>query len=134
MKKSELKAIIKECLHEELANANLEEGIFGFGKKKSATKSKDNGKDTAYSVNIKIFDPEGRVQFNRTLDELPGKKSAEEQAKQMFMGMPPIYREYKKNKPTEWTFERKSTPPSPKDTTGSNKYCNSVASDLYIPY
>lgn len=132
MKKSELKAIIKECIREEFASGNLDEGIFGFGKKKApAGKSAGN---KACKVTFKIYDPNGRLQFNWSGEELPGKKTAEEQVKEKFMEYNSVYQNYKNNNPTDWTFERTSNPASPKDTTGSNKHKKLVAADLRIPY
>lgn len=134
MKMSELKAIIKECIREELASGNLDEGIFGFGKKKAPTgKSGSSAGNKGYKFTYKIYDPNGRLQFNWSSEYIPGKMTPEEQVKNEFMSRRE-YQDYKKNNPTDWTFERTSNPPNPKDTTGSNKYKKLVAADLHIPY
>jgi hypothetical protein len=123
MTKSELKAIIKECLHEELNTADLGEGIFGFGNKKPAGNTSKGTGNKASKVTIKVYNPNGSLQFNHTFDEIPGKMNAEDQLKNLIKdSYNSLYNNIQKDGPHNWMYERTSNPPSSKDTKKGRNY------------
>lgn len=97
---------------------SVDEGLFGKKKAKSGGSS-SSGK--ASKVTFKVYDANGSLQFNKTFDELDGKKSAEEQMKDTFKD-DPVYRVFKKNNPSDWTYERVSNPSSNFDTKRGRNY------------
>lgn len=109
---------------------DLEEGIFGFGKKKTANKNTGNsgGGKTERDVTFTVYDPNGTVQFKRTFTELPGKMSAAEQFQHAFRETS-AYNKYKNNNPYDWQYERVSVP---EDTNWDTKYRDKPARNHFV--
>lgn len=102
----------------------LEEGIFGFGKKSKSKPAAGSRSSKESQVTISVYDENGTKQFSNTFKELPGKMGAVEQFNELIKSNG-VLRAYKSSpKKSDWSYERKSNPPSPYDT---DKYFNSAA-------
>jgi hypothetical protein len=100
--------------------------IFGLGKKKNKNTSntKNNEASNESEVTISIYDENGTEQFSRTFTELKGKKSAEEQFNEVIKSNGVLNRYKSSTKKSDWSYERKSNPPSSFDT---DKYFNAAS-------
>ena len=98
----------------------IEEGIFGFGKKKKAGSNKqgsDNSKaNQEYKVTITIYDENGKEQYSHVFKELPGKMKAEEQLNELIRSNGVLSRYKASKNKYDWSYERKSEPASNFDT------------------
>jgi hypothetical protein len=99
--------------------------LFGFGNKKQKDASKGGssaGKES--SVTITIYDENGTKEFSNTFKEISGKMSVEEQFNNMIKSNGVLARYQKSPKKQDWSYERKSNPPSSFDT---DKYFNAAS-------
>lgn len=115
------KADLSESTENFEDSENLQE-LFGFGKKKNTKGS--GGSSTAAKesqVTIEVYDENGTKQFGRTFTEISGKMSAEDQFNEVIKSNGLLSRYKSSSKKSDWSYVRKSNPPSPKDT---DKYIN----------
>jgi CRISPR/Cas system-associated endonuclease/helicase Cas3 len=98
--------------------------LFGFGKKKKK-KSGGNGNESDSAkeskVTIEVYDENGTKQFSQIFTEIPGKMSAEEQFNEVIKSNGLLRRYKSSSKSSDWSYVRKSNPPSYLDT---DKYIN----------
>ncbi len=116
--------VVKKADLKEGCDGELNE-LFGFGKKKKIAKSK-NGSDSGDSdkelkVTIEVYDENGTKQFSQTFTEIPGKMPAEDQFNEVIKSNGVLNRYKSSSKKYDWSYVRKSNPPSPRDT---DKYIN----------
>lgn len=96
--------------------------LFGFSKNKKNTNR--NTATAESTVTISLYDENGTKQFSQVFKEIEGKKSAEEQFNEVIKSNGLLNRYKSSAKKNEWSYERKSNPPSSFDT---DKYFNTAA-------
>lgn len=104
--------------------ADLDEGIFDFGKKKKAAAKGGATAKQPCKVTFEIYDENGTKQFAHTFTENPGKKSAEEQLKDLIKDQyPSIYAKCKNyDTANKWQYQRQSVPKQSSDTNSKYIY------------
>lgn len=114
-------------------STDMDEGIFGLGKKKSKAKSSGSagGSKEPSKVTYTIYDENGREQFSHTFTENPGKMGADEQLRHLIKDQyPSIYAKCKNyDTARKWQYQRQSVPKSSFDT---NRNYNYYVSELNI--
>jgi hypothetical protein len=111
----------------EIAEEELEEGIFGKKKNKSSKttgNAANNAAGKESSVTISVYDENGTEQFSQVFKEIRGKMQAEEQFNEVIKSNGLLNRYKSSAKKNDWSYERKSNPPSPFDT---DKYFNAAS-------
>lgn len=115
---------IEEVIEDEVTEEPVEEGLFGKKKNKPNKKSNDSNSNKEAKVTIEIYDEYGKTQFSHVFTEIPGKMSAEEQFREIIKSNGVLKRYKSSPKKDDWSYERKSNPPSPFDT---DRYFNAAS-------